>query len=268
MGSFEEITLSVTNHNLNANNFEKVDVKKLTSPSVEKSALSFMINEEQKNDDFKETESNASLSIIFTEFGFNTETMIKLLIFDSNMTVEQVMNSAISQFEVAHSAKNLQSYNAADYDLRSIDDDDIDDFDDLDEDDLDPALSRNGKILDFMDCNSPNTAMMAMCLTQQQIIKSVTFESISSNHQISDKQQDSKNLHEQRLRAQTMDEIEQQSKAVFIRVYIPGPMNESSVMLSVEDCNNMILRDLFFLTTRKRKSEKYNAQYFEFYYRT
>merc|ERR1712154_363093 len=78
-------------------------------------------------------------------------------------------------------------------------------------------------------------------------------------------------MGEKRQRAQTMEQLEQETKAIFIRVYIPSPINVngSSVVLSIEtkDANHRTLRDLFIILNRKRKAAKFNSQYFDFYYK-
>ena len=50
-----------------------------------------------------------------------------------------------------------------------------------------------------------------------------------------------------------MEELEEQTKSLFIRVYIPGPINESSVVLSIErqDTTLKSLRDLFPMLNKK-----------------
>ena len=243
---------------------------------------------------------NINLCIIFSEFDFSQEISVKIQIFDENMTVEQVINDTINKFENIHPLKKLRSYQGKDYELRCIDDDDLNE-DDLDEDDLDPAMTRNAVIGQFVDNkNSQKSVFMVMCCTNQptphhsssnvlqskKSMRGVKFadtldigltysesredskDNDNDNYKVKDKDKD-KLARIKRDRSKTMEEIEQQTKSVFIRIYIPGPINESSVVISIEkhETNTHSLRDMFALLNRKRKSHKFNSNYFDFYYR-
>ena len=228
---------------------------------------------------------NLKLCIIFSEFDFDQDISVNLQIFDEAMTVEQVIADGINKFSNVHPLKKLRSYQLKDYELRCIDDDDLEESD-LDEDDLDPPLTRHAQISGFMDKKSAKTQFMVMCcianISPKKPIKGVKFgdklqiqyseskeDSQHSDHHNHLEVVSEKDKRFKRKRAQTMEELEEQTKSLFIRVYIPGPINESSVVLSIErqDTTLKSLRDLFPMLNRKRKSHKFNTQYFDFYYR-
>jgi len=339
-------SLSVTNSSFqhmhkqgdDLTSFQKLEVDTIASPKVGKSALSFMINDnnnmadDEKSNPFDFTgafEHGAyprrhevipkgaeppklehvnsghnthhhqhaqqqqqpqaalvNLVMIFSEFDFDKEIKIELAIHDEALSVEQVIADTVNQFEKTYPLKKLTSYQHIDYNLRGIDDDDLDD-DDLDEDDLDPPLTRNAKICDFVVDKTPNKAVyMVMCCEQrlvasQSSLRGVRFTlndnnnnndmSSTDNHEEESKQSDTKALEAvlKRKRAATMERLAEETKAIFIRVYVPGPVNESAIMLSVDksETNTATLRDLFSLLNRKRKHYKFNSQYFDFYYR-
>eukprot|EP01083_Nonionella_stella_P277857 944763_1 len=155
----------------------------------------------------------------------------------------------LAQFGAGYPSTNLQSHLASDYD---------NDIDDLYE--LDPPLTRNAKICEFVDQNrSYITAHKAMCYVQRTKHKSSNLELIlnGDNH----RRNTMNTLNEL---AQKQDKYKQN---VFIRVYIAGPTTETSVLLNIDSVASRTVRDLFTILNRKRTRDRFNAQYFDFYYK-
>eukprot|EP01084_Bolivina_argentea_P036024 66683_1 len=249
--------------------FEKMDVGyvQTLSPALSKhkSGLSFIIGGDS---DAKEDNGLAQqlmtptvlhrIKIVFSEFKFNKHTIISVI--DADMTVEEVVQDTICQFEAEYPSTKLQSHLASDYELRCVDDDDIEDLYEMDADELDPPLTRNAKICEFVDQNrSYITAHMAMCYVQRTKHKSSNLELIlnGDNH----RRNTMNTLNEL---AQKQDKYKQN---VFIRVYIAGPTTETSVLLNIDSVASRTVRDLFTILNRKRTRDRFNAQYFDFYYK-
>lgn len=115
--------------------------------------------------DATSTTNDIDLEIYFAEFHFDKTITIDLKIRNDqrDISVDDIINECINQFETAYPLKKLTSYNPFNYQLRIIEEDDMNDPN-LSEHDLDSVLSRKSKISDLITSTLPNASLkMVMC---------------------------------------------------------------------------------------------------------
>eukprot|EP00485_Elphidium_margaritaceum_P009246 CAMPEP_0202693110 /NCGR_PEP_ID=MMETSP1385-20130828/7321_1 /ASSEMBLY_ACC=CAM_ASM_000861 /TAXON_ID=933848 /ORGANISM="Elphidium margaritaceum" /LENGTH=623 /DNA_ID=CAMNT_0049348751 /DNA_START=37 /DNA_END=1908 /DNA_ORIENTATION=+ len=236
-----------------------------------------------------------NLRIIFSEFEFDKSIDVVLEVDDADTTVEQMVTRVLHSFDATHPTKQLASYQSSDYEVRQVDDDDLND-DDLDEDELDPPLTRSAKICDFA-AAAQRQVTMALCFNGKYINgammssprSNTSMMSSQSTTVVSPRGNSSFRLNpfssrspstsitvesdvvavDDTERKLTYNKLAQETQMLFVRVFIPGPLNEVNVVLSVDqqEIGHKFLRDLFSALNRKRKTNAFNAQYFDFYYK-
>lgn len=248
--------------------FEKLEIAKVSTSKYRlRSGLTKVLGHRpsiESQHKFRGKDSRGiKLEIFIFEFGLDRSSMITVQLQNDRILVEDLIAESINNFIANFPNQRLQSDDPGDYELRFLDDDVLNDSE-LHEDDLDPALNRKSIFFDFIKLCKQNVFRLVLCcaLTQNEDeMKRTESEVLAlSDHD-----------HGIRERRCTMEQIGKVKEQLFVRIQIIGPhsSDECSVMISLnaQSISSLILRDLFNLLNRKKQSNAFHPQFFQFCYR-
>ena len=224
------------------------------------------------------------LEIYFLEFGLDRRWMLRIRADAQNdqMLVDDLIAESMGKFTVKFPNQRLRGDDAGDYELRFLDDDALNDSD-LSEDDLDPALNRNSFFFDFVEiCKQKVFRLVLCCTVSPRSSLGVSGQSVPENDDekecissldrtgISESEWSERRGHSMVCCSRSMERIGMEKEQLFVRILIVGPIasDESSVVISLnaQSISSLILRDLFSLLNRKKQSNTFHPQFFQFCY--
>ena len=206
-----------------------------------------------------DTTSRAPLvaEVYCSDFAFDRGVFVSVPIESGTVAVSAVIDEAMLRFRSKFTSKALRSADAAHYELRCIDDDDLDGLNaaELCAADLDPILKRSRNILDFVD------------LRRRRILKLALCRCASAEDDADDDSEEAEESEDAEPKKMELAQIGKEKEQIFVRIGIVRPLDECSVLLSMNSASvsTLRLRDLFGFLNKKRQSNAFSPHCFEFH---